>query len=73
MNFNDYFVLSARPGRVNPWRISKQFCAHDFRIMFFTIEIIDHWNNLREEEVNVNSISQFKASVSSYFDRMDIW
>lgn len=73
VNFDDFFHLSTRPSRANPFKIVKPFAVHDYRSKFFTVDIIDHWNRLSPYEVCVDSVPKFKQSIEKYFFRMDIW
>ena len=39
ISFSDFFVHTARPVRISPFRIRKHLSSRNFRSMFFTLEV----------------------------------
>jgi hypothetical protein len=75
LNAGDFFRFSERlSGRGNvSSRIILPYANRDYRRHFFTIEIVNHWNALTQNELMAQSVPEFKRSIKSYFIRNDIW
>ena len=52
--------------------ISKH-CRTNYRLNFFTVSSVKHWNMLSEDEVDVSTLTQFKSSLNGFFARQGIW
>ena len=54
--------------KIIPPRVTR-----DYRRFFFTSDIVFHWNQLTDAEVQAPNVYSFKKSVEQYFKRTDIW
>ena len=74
VNFDDYFQFStAHSTRSHRLSLVPKFSRNNYRRFFFTVDIINFWNELSDTEINVESISNFKRSVERFFARKNIW
>ena len=71
-NPDDIFSFSPSP-RGHSLKIIPISSVRDCRRYFFFVDVIFTWNDLYESEINVESVAQFKRSVSLYFRRKHIW
>ena len=61
------FKLRTRDGaRGNSKHIEKQYCRTNLRQHSFTQRVVDRWNNLPEEVVNAESLTQFKIEMERH-------
>lgn len=67
-----YFTFS-NSRRYNSLKIVPPHCKRDCRRYFFFVDVIFHWNDMSDSEVNVSTVDAFKKSVKSYFRRIDVW
>jgi hypothetical protein len=68
----DYFtyLLSQRG---NPYKLRMPISRLKLRSKFFTVDTIRYWNKLTLDEVNVDSVDQFKGKLCDFFSRVDLW
>ena len=74
VDFRELFhVVTDFRTRGNHLRIQPKNSRHDYRRHFFTSSIAKYWNMLSDDEINNNSLSQFKSTLQSLFLRLDMW
>ena len=52
--------------RGHAFKVKNKYCVHEFRRNFFTIRVIDAWNNLPAHVFNCSSIKAFRIAISSF-------
>ena len=74
VNFSGFFELAdARITRGHNRRIRTKFSSHNYRLNFFTVSAIAMWNQLSQEDVDVQSLAAFKLRLASFFSSIDMW
>ena len=63
---NDLFTIDCdHITRGHDLRIRRQHTVINARLFHFSQRVIQHWNNLSQDQVHSNSISAFKRSIES--------
>ena len=71
---NNFFISSLRATHhFSCNKLLVPYSKHLYRCNFFTVDVVQHWNKMSFSERNVKSVSNFKKSVSFYFERCNIW
>ena len=74
VKFDDFFQYSpSLRTRGNRFKILYKHCNHDYRLYFFTCDIVSYWNKLTDDEIEVKSVPIFKSVLKSFFCRNNIW
>ena len=70
LKFEDFFEYAiARDTRSHSHSIVTKHSRNNYRRYFFTVDIINHWNHMFDDEVSADTINRFRNSVNRYFDR----
>ena len=74
VNFSDFFELAnSNVTRGHNLRIRSKFSSHNYRLNFFTVSAIEFWNKLSQEDVDVQTVQNFKIRLIPFFTKLDIW
>jgi len=52
--------------RGHTWKLVKKHCRCDSRLYFFSQRVINRWNKLSQEDVDIQSINCFKNRLKKY-------
>lgn len=74
LNFNEFFDLCpTHRTRGHNSRIIPKFASRNYRLHFFTVSAIPYWNQLTQEDIDVSSVASFKARLTLFFNKNNIW
>jgi len=60
--WNEFFHKSENNvTRGHSWKLLKSFCHCEARLQFFSQRVINRWNSLSQEDVDVTSVNAFKG------------
>jgi len=66
--YTTFFQLATDSNtRGHSLKISKPYCKTDMRKFFFTYKVINRWNSLPEEAIQVDSINSFKKHLQKIY------
>ena len=71
---NEFFQLPSCS--ITPGHDHKLFKSHAQRLIRsnnFSVRVIDHWNNLPPNIVNVSSVNLFKKNLHNYFNHFTVY
>jgi hypothetical protein len=68
LNFNNFFsVVMNKRTRGHNSSLNTKFARTNYRLYYFTVQIIDMWNKLSQEGIDAPNLSQFKLYLDSLF------
>ena len=68
LDFSTFFTLSPNiHTRGNSLKLYKPFTHRLCRSNYFSVKVINHWNQLPEEIVSCTSLNRFKSLLDNYF------
>ena len=68
LDFSTFFTLSPNiHTRGNSLKLYKPYTHRLCRSNYFSVRVINHWNQLPEEIVSCTSLNQFKSLIGNYF------
>jgi len=74
IDLKDFFdIPDFRRTRGHSYHLIPKFSSHNYRLHFFTVNVITYWNQLTNDDIEVPSVSTFKRRLSLFFNRSDIW
>ena len=74
LDFYSFFdVRDSRTTRGHSCHITPKFSKRNYRLHFFTVSTISFWNQLTQEDIDVNSVTSFKMRLELFFTAHDIW
>ena len=51
----------------------RMFANRNYRLHFFTVAAISYWNQLMQKDIEVSSVASFKARLTLFFHKNNIW
>lgn len=74
INFDSFFTLCPSSiTRGHSGRILPKFSRNNYRLNFFTVQVISYWNQLSQDDIDSPTTSCFKNRLNAFFKRSDLW